>query len=93
MVVLEGLVIIAKLIYRFSVFEDYYLHGQPPLPEELQKGIKGPLVSLYGCMALFLLEAQIYFKHDAASKQERLQSYIHADAGHSSLNEGTFCHG
>lgn len=66
--VLEGLGVISQLIYRFSIFENYYLNVQPPLAVELQKGLKGPLVSLYGSIALFLLEAQRYFRADIASK-------------------------
>lgn len=59
---------ISQLLYRCSIFEDYYLNVQPPLAEELQKGLKGPLVNLYESITLFLLEAQKHFRADVASK-------------------------
>ena len=65
--ILEGLGTVSKLIYRYSVFEDYYLRGSYLLQDKLRRGLEGPLKAIYGSMLLFLLEALKHYKQDAAS--------------------------
>ncbi|MCJ1401419.1 hypothetical protein MMC11_004632 [Xylographa trunciseda] len=67
-IIYQGLGTIARLVYVYHIFEDYYLRNGCPVEGNLLEGLKQNLVILYGSMVLFILEAQLYFRQRSATR-------------------------
>ncbi|MCJ1381046.1 hypothetical protein MMC17_004155 [Xylographa soralifera] len=61
-IIYQGLGTIAKLVYVYHIYEHYYLRGSSPVQDVLLEGLRQNLVTLYGSMVLFILQAQLYFR-------------------------------
>ena len=66
--VLEGLASSSRLIVRYAAFEEVYLRGTPPVDSDLRLGLESSLEKLYKSLLLFLLNAQMFYSKDAASR-------------------------
>ena len=66
--VLEGLASSSHLIVRYAAFEEVYLRGTPPVDGDLRSGLESSLEKLYKSLFLFLLNAQMFYSGNAASR-------------------------
>lgn len=71
--VLEGTERIAKLIYRYAIFENVYLGGEHSVEGKAKEELEKALKNMYKAILLYLFKAKRYYSQTATRMSESLR--------------------
>lgn len=75
--VLEGTERIAKLIYRYSIFENVYLRGADSAKGKAKEGLEKALKNMYKTIFLYLFKAKRFYSQTVSRMFEILSCFVH----------------
>ena len=64
----QGLASVSTIIFRYTVFEEYYLRGSNPVLGRSRVGLEKALKDLYTTALMFLLKAHKHLAQDSAAR-------------------------
>lgn len=75
--ILEGTEKIAKLIYRYAIFENIYLNGAHSVKGKARGELEKAVKHMYKAMLLYLFRARRYYSQTVKSMAQILSFYTH----------------
>ena len=76
--VLQGIDTITSLLYRYTIFENVYLHGENSLQVEMTVQVENVVKDVYTAMLMFLLKVRKYKEQGVWSMSKLVSNSIMA---------------